>query len=161
MAVKAFRIIGEFCYLIKQKLWQHLSWKFGQRMWSVPMDLRLGHFRKNNFFTYNLGVLKNQRQKMTFYKPSLKNIRLFYIFSFLNSFWPCAPFFVIYFSQITGSFTLAMSLGAIHNFTTTCLEVPTGILSDKFRRKTVTFLGSLSVFIAACLYGHLHHIFLY
>ena len=90
---------------------------------------------------------------MTFYKPSLRNIRLFYIFSFLNNFWPCAPFFVIYFSQVTGSFTLAMSLGAIHNLTTTCLEVPTGILSDKFKRKTITFLGSLSVFVAACLYS--------
>ncbi len=90
---------------------------------------------------------------MTFYKPSLKNIKLFYVFSFLNNFWPCAPFFVIYFSQVTGSFTLAMSLGAIHNLTTTCLEVPTGILSDKFKRKTITFLGALSVFIAACLYS--------
>ena len=90
---------------------------------------------------------------MTFYKPSLKNIRLFYLFSFLDSFWPCTPFFVIYFSQITGSFTLAMSLGTINTLTTTCLEVPTGILSDKFKRKTITFLGALSVFIAACLYS--------
>ena len=90
---------------------------------------------------------------MTFYKPSLKNIRLFYIFSFLDSFWPCAPFFIIYFSQITGSFTLAMSLGTINNLTTTFLEVPTGILSDKFKRKTITFLGALSVLIAACLYS--------
>ena len=85
-------------------------------------------------------------------KKSLKNIKLFYIFSFLDGFWPCAPFFVIYFSEVTGSFTLAMSLGAIHNLTTTCMEVPTGILSDKFKRKTITLLGSLSVFIAACLY---------
>lgn len=45
-----------------------------------------------------------------------------------------------------------MSLGAIHNLTTTFLEVPTGILSDKFKRKTITFFGALSVFIAACLY---------
>lgn len=90
---------------------------------------------------------------MTFYKPSLKNIKLFYIFSFLNNFWPCAPFFVIYFTQITGSFTLAMSLGAIQNFVAVCLEVPTGILSDKFKRKTITFLGTLSVFAAACLYS--------
>jgi len=95
----------------------------------------------------------NKTPTITFYKPSLKNIKLFYAFSFLDSFWPCAPFFVIYFSQITGSFTLAMSLGTINNLTTTCLEVPTGILSDKFKRKTVTVLGSLSVFIAACLYS--------
>ncbi|MFV0626546.1 MAG: MFS transporter [Alphaproteobacteria bacterium] len=84
---------------------------------------------------------------------SLKNIKLFYLFNFLDGFWPCAPFFVIYFSEITGSFTLAMSLGAIHNLTTTCMEAPTGILSDKFQRKTVTFFGSLSVLIAACLYA--------
>ena len=90
---------------------------------------------------------------MTVYKPSLKNIKLFYISSFLDSFWPCAPFFIIYFSQITGSFTLAMSLATIDNLTTTFLEVPTGILSDKFKRKTVTCLGALSVLIATCLYS--------
>ena len=90
---------------------------------------------------------------MTFYKPSLKNIKLFYISGFLDSFWPCAPFFIIYFSQITGSFTLAMSLNTIDNLITTFLEVPTGILSDKFKRKTVTCLGALSVLIAACLYS--------
>ena len=90
---------------------------------------------------------------MSFYKPSLKNIRLFYISSFLNNFWPCAPFFVIYFSQITGSFTLAMSLGTIHNLTTTFMEVPTGLLSDKFKRKNITCLGALSVLIASCLYA--------
>jgi len=89
---------------------------------------------------------------MTFYKPSLKNIKLFYISSFLDSFWTCAPFCVIYFAQITGSFTLAMSLDTIHNLTTTFLEVPTGILSDKCKRKTVTCLGALSVLIAAYLY---------
>ncbi len=91
---------------------------------------------------------------------SLRNIKLFYIFSFLDGFWPCAPFFVIYFSQVTGSFTLAMSLGAIHNLTTTCLEVPTGILSDKLKRKTVTLFGSLFVFIAACLYSAANSYFL-
>ena len=90
---------------------------------------------------------------MTFYKPSLKNIKLFYISGFLDSFWPCLPFWIIYFSQITGSFTLAMSLATIDNLTTTFLEVPTGILSDKFKRKTVTCLGALSVLIAACLYS--------
>ena len=86
------------------------------------------------------------------YKPSLRNIKLFYLYGFLDSFWPCAPFFIIYFSQITGSFTLAMSLGTIHTLTTTFLEVPTGVLSDKFKRKTVTTLGALSVLMATCLY---------
>ena len=83
---------------------------------------------------------------------SIKNIKLFYLFSFLDGFWPCSPFFIIYFSEITGSFTLAMSLSAIHNLTTTFLEVPTGILSDKLKRKNVTFIGAAAVFIAACFY---------
>ena len=87
------------------------------------------------------------------HKPSFRNIKLFYIYSFVDCFWPCAPFFMIYFSQITGSFTLAMSLEAISNLTTTLLEVPTGVLSDKFKRKTVTVFGTLSVFLAACLYA--------
>ena len=90
---------------------------------------------------------------MSFYKPSLNNIKLFYMFGFLDGFWPCAPFFVIYFAQITGSFALAMSLGAIHNLTTTLMELPTGILSDKFPRKIITFLSALAVFISACLYA--------
>lgn len=90
---------------------------------------------------------------MTKTQSSQKNIKLFYVFSFLDGFWPSAPFFVIYFAQITGSFTLAMSLGAIHNLTTTCLEVPTGILSDKLKRKYVTFIGAVAVFIAGCFYA--------
>ena len=85
-------------------------------------------------------------------KMPIRNVKLFYLFSFLDGFWPCAPFLVIYFADIAGSFTLAMSLGAIRNFTITCMEVPTGILSDKFKRKYITFMGAVSIFVAACLY---------
>lgn len=91
---------------------------------------------------------------------SLRNIKLFYIFNFVGAFAPSAPFFIIYFSQITGSFTLAMSLWTIRNLTIASLEVPTGILSDKFKRKNVTFMASVTFLISACLYALAHNYFI-
>ena len=90
---------------------------------------------------------------MATFTPALRNIKLFYLFSFTSMFSPCAPFFMIYFAQITGSYTLAMSVWTIRNLTIALLEVPTGILSDKFKRKTVTLLASCCFMISACLYA--------
>jgi MFS family permease len=71
-----------------------------------------------------------------------KNIKLLSIFNFLsgfNLFWPIA---IIYFSKVSGSFTLGASILGIIMLSSTVFELPTGILSDFVGRKYTIVLGS-------------------
>lgn len=82
-----------------------------------------------------------------------KNIKLLSIFNFLigfNLFWPIA---IIYFSKISGSFTLGASILGIIMLSSTIFEVPTGILSDKVGRKYTIVLGSWARVLAFLFYA--------
>lgn len=82
-----------------------------------------------------------------------KNIRLLSIFNFLigfNLFWPLA---IIYFSKVSGSFTLGTSIFGIIMLASAIFEVPTGVLSDRVGRKYTIVLGSWSRVLAFTFYA--------
>ena len=82
-----------------------------------------------------------------------KNIKLLSIFNFLigfNLFWPIA---IIYFSKISGSFTLGASILGLIMLSSTVFEVPTGILSDLVGRKYTIILGTWARVLAFLFYA--------
>lgn len=81
------------------------------------------------------------------------NIKLMSIFNFLigfNLFWPIA---IIYFSRISGSFTLGASILGIIMLSSTVFELPTGILSDFVGRKYTIVLGTWARVFAFVFYA--------
>jgi len=73
----------------------------------------------------------------------LRNIRLLYIHNFLTDFCPQWPFLVIYFADITGSYTAAMSVTALETLSAALFDIPTGIFSDRMGRRVTMASGSL------------------
>jgi len=71
-----------------------------------------------------------------------KNIRLLSIFNFLIGLTFYAPVAIIYFAQVSGSYTLGTSVFGIILLSSALFEVPTGILSDRIGRKFTFLLGS-------------------
>lgn len=76
-----------------------------------------------------------------------RNVFLLKLDYFFGGFWLLAPLVIIYFQQITDSYTLAMLVFSIASISTIALELPSGILSDFLgRRKTLLVCGLLSLF---------------
>lgn len=82
-----------------------------------------------------------------------KNIKTLYWFNFFTDFVPFSPIAIIYFSQITRSFALGMSIFSIAMLSSAIFEVPTGIFSDLIGRKRTITLGALSSLIAVSFYA--------
>jgi MFS family permease len=82
-----------------------------------------------------------------------KNIRLLSIFNFLIGFSLFAPLAIIYFSRVSGSYTLGTSVFGIIMLSSAIFEVPTGILSDKVGRKYTVVLGSWARVLAFVFYA--------
>src|SRR6476659_1834315 len=62
----------------------------------------------------------------------IRNIRILYIHNFLVDFRILDAFRPIYFAQITGSYTLAMAVFSVAWITSSLVDIPTGVLSDKW-----------------------------
>ncbi|MBI1326417.1 MAG: MFS transporter [Alphaproteobacteria bacterium] len=84
-------------------------------------------------------------------RPS--NVQLLYWHNFLLYFRPLDPLAVLYFNEVTGSFTAAMGIFAISKISAILLEIPTGILSDRIGRKKTFILGTLTGIIATIFYA--------
>jgi len=82
-----------------------------------------------------------------------KNVRLFSIFNFLIGFSLFAPLAIIYFSKVSGSFTLGTSIFGLIMLTGAIFEVPTGIFSDKIGRKYTIVLGSWARVLSFVFYA--------
>ena len=82
-----------------------------------------------------------------------KNIKKFYNYCFFIGIWPLSPLAVIYFEQVSGSYTIAMSVFSIRFITQFLLEIPTSVLSDKFSRKANLVISQWSFVIAALLFA--------
>lgn len=82
-----------------------------------------------------------------------KNIRLLSIFNFLIGFSLFAPLAIIYFSKVSGSFTLGTSVFGIIMLSSAIFEVPTGIWSDRVGRKYTIVLGSWARVLAFIFYA--------
>jgi MFS family permease len=82
---------------------------------------------------------------------SQKNIKLLAWFNFFTDFKLYSAIAIIYFTQVTGSLALGMSIFSIANIADALFEVPTGILSDRVGRKKTMIFGALaSVLYALC-----------
>jgi MFS family permease len=82
-----------------------------------------------------------------------KNVKLLKVFNFLIGFSLFAPLAIIYFSRVSGSYTLGASIFGITMLASAIFEVPTGIWSDRVGRRGTIILGSWARVIAFILYA--------
>lgn len=82
-----------------------------------------------------------------------KNIKILTWFNFFCDFKLYAPFAIVYFSQISGSYALGTSIFSIVMISSSLFEVPTGILSDFIGRKKTIILGSMSAILYVSMYA--------
>lgn len=88
-----------------------------------------------------------------------RNILLFKITQFFGGLWFLAPLAIVYFETITQSYAVAMSVFAVSSLSTTFMEIPAGLFSDKIgRRKTLLFSPLLIclAFLLWALAGNFH-----
>lgn len=81
------------------------------------------------------------------------NIKLLHQYSFWENFILFYPIKVLFFAEVSGSFTAAMSLFAIQNISSSLFELPTGFLSDKWGRKWVCRAGAFVMLAAFVIYA--------
>ena len=81
------------------------------------------------------------------------NIKLLSWFNFFIDFKLYAPIAILYFAEVSGSFTMGMSVFAIAVVSAALFEIPTGIFSDKIGRRKTIILGSLSAVVFIILYA--------
>ena len=79
-----------------------------------------------------------------------RNLRSLSWFNFFGDFRMYGPIMVIYFAQVTGSYTAAVSLLAVKRLSSAAFEVPTGVLSDRLGRRDTMIAGAV-VMVAAHL----------
>ena len=81
------------------------------------------------------------------------NILALKFFSFIDALYPMSILAVVWFYQVTGSYTTAAMMFAIQTISQALLEIPTGILSDKYSRifnlRLSAFLWFISYFFTA------------
>ena len=82
-----------------------------------------------------------------------KNIKILTWFNFLTDFRFYAPIAIIYFTKVTGSYALGMSVFSITMISSAIFEVPTGFFSDYIGRKRTVILGSISSVMCVTLYA--------
>jgi len=82
-----------------------------------------------------------------------RNIRLLYLHNLLTDFRFQAPFAVIYFQQITSSYTAATFVLSLEVISCALLDIPTGIFSDKIGRKYTLAIGSASCAASLAFYA--------
>jgi len=85
--------------------------------------------------------------------PIHKNIRLLFWFNFLQDFRLYGPIIILYFTHVTGSFALGMSVFSITMLASAIFEVPTGVFSDKIGRKKTVVCGSVASVMSVMLYA--------
>lgn len=82
-----------------------------------------------------------------------RNLKLFYIFNFLIDFRLYAPIAILYFAEVSGSYTLGMSIFSIIFISQTLFEVPTGLFSDRIERRKTMIVGAICSVTAITLYA--------
>ncbi|MGE3624439.1 MAG: MFS transporter [Bdellovibrionales bacterium] len=86
-----------------------------------------------------------------------RNIRLLYLHNLLTDFRFQAPFVLIYFEQVTGSYTAATLILATETLMAALLDIPTGIFSDRFSRRATLACGSASYALSLTCYAFGSH----
>jgi len=82
-----------------------------------------------------------------------KNIKLLSWHSFFTEFRFWAPIAILYFSKVTGSFTLGLSIFSIAMVSSALFEIPAGVFSDFIGRRKTLILGALAYLVGMILYA--------
>lgn len=90
---------------------------------------------------------------MNFKNKLKRNIRLLSLFNIFYNFRFYSVLAVIYFAQITHSYSLAASIFAIVQISQAIFEIPTGYISDKHGRSLSLKLGAFSNLLSIILYA--------
>lgn len=77
-----------------------------------------------------------------------KNLKKMYAINLLNEMKFYGIILILYYTQLSGSMTLGMSIFSIVTVIAAISEVPTGILSDKIGRKNTVIMGTLCSLIS-------------
>ncbi len=81
------------------------------------------------------------------------NIKVLTWFNFFTDFKLYAPVAIIYFSQVTGSFALGMSIFSIVMISSALFEIPTGVFSDRIGRRKTMIYGALASVLYVLFYA--------
>ncbi|MBI2443085.1 MAG: MFS transporter [Candidatus Levybacteria bacterium] len=81
---------------------------------------------------------------------NIKLLALLNVFLGLRLFSPIA---ILYFTGVTGSFALGMSIFAVTQVASAFFEVPTGVFSDFIGRRNTIILGSFAAFLSVFFYA--------
>lgn len=98
--------------------------------------------------------MKNQKTKanLTIEEKKMKNnLVIMGLLNLLMDFKLYGAFAIIYYSQISGSVTLGMSIFSITMVASAILEFPTGIIADKIGRKNTVIIGCVCSLIYAVI----------
>lgn len=82
-----------------------------------------------------------------------KNIKLLAWFNFLLDFRFYSPIAIIYFTKVSGSFALGMSVFSLTMLSSALFEVPTGFYSDMIGRKKTLVWGALMSVVSVIFYA--------
>ena len=82
-----------------------------------------------------------------------RNLTLFKIDNFLNGLWPLSAVAIIYFENIAHSYTSAMLVFSIINFSQSIFEIPTGIMSDKIGRRKSMVTGTFLILLGYIMWA--------
>lgn len=82
-----------------------------------------------------------------------RNIRLLAWFNFFAAFKLYSAVAIIYFSTVTHSLALAMSIFSIAQIADAVFEIPTGVLSDRIGRKYTVVLGAVAKLLSLVCYA--------
>jgi MFS family permease len=82
-----------------------------------------------------------------------KNIRLLTWFNFFTDFSFFSAIAIIYFSKVTGSFALGMSIFSVTMVSSALFELPTGVFSDYIGRRKTMILGAISAALSVVFYA--------
>ncbi len=82
-----------------------------------------------------------------------RNIRLLGWFNFWADFRPYAPIAILYYSQVSGSYALGMSIYSAAMLAQSIFEMPTGVLSDRVGRKRTVVYGAIAGVFALTFYA--------
>lgn len=89
----------------------------------------------------------------TIKESSYRNIKLLGWFNFLTDFRIYTGIAVLYFAEVTGSYTTALSIFSIMVIATSIFEVPTGVISDAIGRKKTIIFGQFFAILALFFYA--------
>jgi MFS family permease len=82
-----------------------------------------------------------------------KNIKLLAWFNFFTDFSFFSPIAIIYYSKVSGSFALGMSIFSVVMVSSAIFELPTGVFSDYLGRRKTMVLGAISAALAVIFYA--------